>query len=91
MLTGSADPRLGELSGGVFPYENLALVVVQVVVSLALAGLTLGALTLGLRAAFPVSKARALAASALGLGVGLGVTEAAVSLVALILASTGFL
>jgi hypothetical protein len=80
MLTGSGDPSLGALSGGVFPYENLAL-----------AGLALGALALGLRAAFPVSKTRALAASALGLGVGLGVSEAVVSILALILAPTGLL
>jgi hypothetical protein len=91
ILAGSGDPRLGALSGGVFPYENLALVVVQAGAALALLGLALSALTLGLRAAFPVSRARAFAASALGLGVGLGVTEAAVSLLALILAPTGLL
>jgi hypothetical protein len=91
ILTGSADPRLGALSGGVFPYENLALVVVQAGGALALLGLALGALTLGLRAAFAVSKARAFAAAGLGLGVGLGLTEAAVSLLALILAPTGLL
>jgi hypothetical protein len=91
VFSGTAPPGLAELSGGVFPYENLMLVLVQVTVSLALVGLALGALTLGIRAVFHVSKLRAFAASVIGLGVGLGITEAIVSILVLVLAPTGLL
>jgi len=91
VLSTTAPPRLLDLSGGVFSYENLTLVLVQVIVSLALLGVAAWALTVGVRTVIPVSKSRAVAASVAGLVLGLGLTEGAMRLLVVILAPTGLL
>jgi hypothetical protein len=91
VLSTTTPPRLLDLSGGVFPYENLALVLVQAIVWLALLGVAAWALTVGVRAVIPVSKSRTVAASVAGLVLGLGLTEGAMRLLVVILAPTGLL
>jgi hypothetical protein len=91
VLSTTAPPRLLDLSGGVFSYENLTLVLVQIIMSLALLGVAAWALTVGVRAVIPVSTSRAVAASVAGLVLGLGLTEGAMRLLVVILAPTGLL
>jgi hypothetical protein len=91
LLSTTAPRGVVDVSGGVFAYENLSLALVQVMAFLALLGVTVWALTAGLRAVARVSKLRALTASVTGLALGLSVTEAAMRLLVLVLAPTGLL
>ena len=83
--------QLGQISGGVFPYENLILAVVQLTASLAFAGIAVTALAAGTRNALRVSKGRAWAVASCSLACGLGATEAVTSLAILILVPTNLL
>jgi hypothetical protein len=91
LLAAPPPPGLVSISGGVFPYENLALVVVQAAATLAVIGVALATFTEGLRRALPVPAARAAFAATVGLAVGLGLTELAMRILVLILAPTGLL
>jgi hypothetical protein len=91
VISTTAPPRLLDFSGGVFAYENLVLVVVQIIVTAALLGVAAWALAAGVRSVSAVSKWRAVAASMAGLVVGLGLTDAAMRLLVMVLAPTGLL
>lgn len=91
VLSATPPPGLLDFSGGVFSYENLVLGLLQLIVSLALLCAAAWALTMGVRAAVPVSKRRAVAASMAGLVLGLALTEAAMRLLVVILVPTGLL
>jgi hypothetical protein len=91
MLSTAPPSGLAEVSGGIFPYENLALGTVRIVVALLVIGMAIGISSAGLRSVFHVSKTRAIAASASGVFLGLGVTEGAMRIIAIILAPTGLL
>jgi hypothetical protein len=91
MLSTAPPTGLAEVSGGIFPYENLALGTVRIIMALSVLGMAIGVLSVGLRSVFHVSKTRAIEASAGGVFLGLGVTEGAMRIIAIILAPTGLL
>jgi hypothetical protein len=91
LITGAGQTELGLLSGGVFPFENLALGVVRGVTPLLFVALAMGALAAGIQRAGGVSRARAWIMAGLGIAAGLGLTEGVAYLLVLILAPTGLL
>jgi hypothetical protein len=91
LITGAGQTELGLLSGGVFPFENLALGIVRGVTPLLFVALAMGALAAGIQRAGGVSRARAWIMAGLGIAAGLGLTEGVAYLLVLILAPTGLL
>jgi hypothetical protein len=91
LMTGAGGIELMQLSGGVFPYENLILGTVRIVAWLVFAAVAATLLATGIQSAYRIGKAKALAIGSLGLAIGLGATEVLTGLVVLILAPTGLL
>src|SRR5262249_51369868 len=67
LMTGTGGIELTQLSGGVFPYENLILGTVRIVVWLAFAAVAATGLGLAIQSAYRIGRAKALAIGTLGL------------------------
>jgi hypothetical protein len=91
LLTNAAIPDLVKLSAGVFPFENLLIVVVKIAIPLLVIGIGMHAFVGGLTRAYQISAKPAWAAVGAGFGIGLGGAEGLSRLITLILAPTGLL
>ncbi len=92
IFTGAGDPsNLDQISGGIFPYENLMLLLINLTVPLAIIGVAVGAIAVGIRSASSISRGHAVGAAGFGIAVGLGTIEIVAGLLVLLLAPTGLL
>ncbi len=91
LLGGVETSGLGRLSSGIFPYENLLLVVANVGARVAVVGMALDAFVNGTLIAYRVPKERAWMAACVGLGISLGAIEMLSGLITGLLAATGLL
>lgn len=91
LLTNADVTDFAKLSSGVFPFENLLIVMVNVAIPLLVIGIGMRAFVSGLTRAYQISAKPAWAAAGVGIGIGIVVVESASRLITLILAPTGLL
>jgi hypothetical protein len=92
VFSGASEPSsINQVSGGIFPHENLMLVLINLAVPAIVIGLAVGALAVGIRSAGAISRGRAFGAAVFGVVVGLGAIEAVAGMLIVLLAPTGLL
>lgn len=91
LLMGQGPSDLGQVTGGLYPFENLLLFAVRLAVPVAAAAVALSAFVNGTQSAYGIARNKAWAAASVGLGTGLGATELVSGFMVMILARSGLL